>query len=723
MRKTFTNFLGVCCSLIILVILPTTILNAQYCAFSGSIPTDDHITNVTFAGINNTTGATGYSNFTSISGIVSPGLDYPISVKMGNAGTWEEALTIYIDWDQSQTFDADERYEIGSCTGSSCANPGISGTISVPPDATPGNTRMRVIGSYFNSPAGPCNTDGAITFGEVEDYTLTVLPGECTPPNFTFNVINDCEADNYDVTALLTDFGTSTVITVYLTRSDAVPVNPVTLIFGFQGQSVNILNSIPFGVTVTAVIAGENSLCNLNKTFAQLICPAENDEACTAIVLSCGDVLANQSFIGATQSFEDACFGPATADVWYKFTSDGLEKYIIAQTLADVVVDLWSGDDCSSIIQVAGCQDFPESFEVTEAGTYYFRIRPYFTGVDFHTVSLTCVPFDCEDGLADIGSPCNDGDPNTYGDVYQSDCSCAGFIPVPGQICEVPLVISSLPYTTFGNTADYLNDYEGINVPPFAPDVIGSGDNQNYYLTGDDVVYSYTPTTTQSLNITVSNTDGYSGMFVFTGCPFASTVAYANTGFEPVPFSVNGLIAQAGVTYYIVISTWALPQETSYTLNIQSAAPVTLNGSVNWNSSCGNRAGTVKLYTPNTATIIGTYDITVGASGAFSIENLPTGTYDVIVKVQGYLAKGKQDVEITAGANTLAMGTIGSGNVNNDNAVNFSDVSLINAVFNKSSIQTGYNPLADLNCNGSVNFQDISILNSSFNKSGAQAPL
>ncbi|MCB0626836.1 MAG: hypothetical protein KDC43_23690, partial [Saprospiraceae bacterium] len=40
----------------------------------------------------------------------------------------------------------------------------------------------------------------------------------------------------------------------------------------------------------------------------------------------------------------------------------------------------------------------------------------------------TCgaVAYDCPDLLANIGDPCNDGDPCTVNDVIQSDCSCAG---------------------------------------------------------------------------------------------------------------------------------------------------------------------------------------------------------------------------------------------------------------------------------------------------------
>src|SRR5690606_6051632 len=211
-----------------------------------------------------------------------------------------------------------ERYTIGSfCNSNGCI---LTSDIDVPATAVPGETRMRVILQYNSNITDPC---GSFSFGEAEDYTINVESGECTPPNFTYTVVNDCEQDNYVVIAQLDDFGTSSFITVYLTRSDDVPVNPVTLVFALQGQAVNLINNVPFGVTVSASIAGSNPICTLSRNFTELICPAENDEACDAIELVCGDVMTNMPFVGATESIVDACYGTGVADVWFTFTSDG----------------------------------------------------------------------------------------------------------------------------------------------------------------------------------------------------------------------------------------------------------------------------------------------------------------------------------------------------------------------------------------------------------------
>src|SRR5690606_11457236 len=134
---------------------------------------------------------------------------------------------------------------------------------------------------------------------------------------------------------------------------------------------------------------------------------AANDEACTATTLECGDALTGLSFAGATQSLDDACGGSGTGDVWFTFEADGTQAYLVAETQTDVVVDLWIGDDCGNITPVSACADSPESVEVSAAGTYYFRIRPWSSATTYG-VSLTCSPFDCP-GVGNIGNPCDDG--------------------------------------------------------------------------------------------------------------------------------------------------------------------------------------------------------------------------------------------------------------------------------------------------------------------------
>lgn len=135
-----------------------------------------------------------------------------------------------------------------------------------------------------------------------------------------------------------------------------------------------------------------------------------------------------------------------------------------------------------------------------------------------------------------------------------------------GENCASPLVIPpTLPYSTSNNTAAFTDFYEGTP----GTGCVGTGN----YLAGNDVVYSFTPAVTGTLNIALSNTGGPAGMFIYSSCAnigvncLAGAVASA-TAIGEIP----AFAAVAGTTYYIVISTNGTPQTTNYTLTIQQAA-------------------------------------------------------------------------------------------------------------------------------------------------------
>src|SRR5690554_5880280 len=269
MKKTYTRVFGACYALIMLFLLSSTSVNGQYCTITTS-STEDHITNFTFSGIENNTGGTNYSDFTDMTAQVVPGVSYPVTVKMENSGTYTEHAVIYIDWDQDEIFTEDERYHIGSCSGGGCSTTGISGMIDVPHNALPGTTRIRVIGRYNEPHPSAC---GSFTYGEIEDYSVEVQVGECTPPNFEYIITNNCEAETYSVQAVLNDFGTNNFVSVVMTRSDGVSVFPVSISSMLPpGFVFQLINDVPTGVTVTAVVQGINPVCNLNRTWSSMGC-------------------------------------------------------------------------------------------------------------------------------------------------------------------------------------------------------------------------------------------------------------------------------------------------------------------------------------------------------------------------------------------------------------------------------------------------------------------
>ena len=133
------------------ILFAASVSFAQYCTAVYTNTSDDWISNVTFAGINNNSNSVGYEDFTNLLGYVEIDGSYAFSVTVSTNGTWDQYLTIFIDWNQDEIFqESTERYNIGFQTISSSYT--FTGNITVPSNALPGNTRMRVIEDYNNYP-------------------------------------------------------------------------------------------------------------------------------------------------------------------------------------------------------------------------------------------------------------------------------------------------------------------------------------------------------------------------------------------------------------------------------------------------------------------------------------------------------------------------------------------------------------------------------------------
>ena len=156
---------------------------------------DEHITNVTFAGINNTSAGIvgGPVDYTSIAGAtVTQGNTDNISVTLFNPTGYTEYIHSWFDWNQNGSFaDSGEYYLVAGPVND--VGP-YTNSISIPANATLGTTRMRVMCIYFNSVPDPCIS---ATYGEAEDYCVTVLGGVsgCT----------DSTATNYNALANIDD--------------------------------------------------------------------------------------------------------------------------------------------------------------------------------------------------------------------------------------------------------------------------------------------------------------------------------------------------------------------------------------------------------------------------------------------------------------------------------------------------------------------------------------
>lgn len=165
------------------MLLCSTMAAQQYCIPpQGPSCESDKIMNVSFSGINNSSGcsASGYTDYTALApGQVSAEETYTISV------TPEFGLTtvgVWIDFDHDKNFAADEFTNLGSSNEPAT----LTSVITIPADAVPGITRMRVKCQLMvEVGAGSSCSLPAWDNGETEDYAVTISAATASGGDFS----------------------------------------------------------------------------------------------------------------------------------------------------------------------------------------------------------------------------------------------------------------------------------------------------------------------------------------------------------------------------------------------------------------------------------------------------------------------------------------------------------------------------------------------------------
>jgi PKD repeat protein len=156
------------------------ILPIQYCTptYTAGSNEGDYISLVQLGSINNATGASPspfYTYYSSMSTDLSPGTAYSITLSPGTYGSGNN-ISVWIDYNQNGVFESPEK--LGNLN---IPPTPATGTLAftVPANAPPGITRMRVREVYYFSDFDACSEQ---YFGETEDYNVNILPVEyCTP--------------------------------------------------------------------------------------------------------------------------------------------------------------------------------------------------------------------------------------------------------------------------------------------------------------------------------------------------------------------------------------------------------------------------------------------------------------------------------------------------------------------------------------------------------------
>ncbi|GAB7086439.1 choice-of-anchor L domain-containing protein [Marinifilum fragile] len=204
-----------------------------YCTSSG-INYDIGITSVAFNEINEASSA--YPIYTDNLGVasdVNKGSSYGLVVKLNSAGRNRIYARAWIDWNQNKLFEDVEMYNLGFVWNeSNGATSNSPYSIAVPNDAVFGTTRMRVSAKYDNYPES-CETG---FYGEVEDYTLNILPKFPIVSLTTGSSMVDENGESVSIIASL----------------DEVSVNDITVNLGFTGSAPSADYNCPNTIVVPA---------------------------------------------------------------------------------------------------------------------------------------------------------------------------------------------------------------------------------------------------------------------------------------------------------------------------------------------------------------------------------------------------------------------------------------------------------------------------------------
>jgi len=173
-----------------------------------------------------------------------------------------------------------------------------------------------------------------------------------------------------------------------------------------------------------------------------------------------------------------------------------------------------------------------------------------------------------------------------------------------GETCAAPIPVSSFPYSTCDSTSNYGDDYSG------SPGASGCGTTSTY-LNGDDVFYSFTATTANSITISSLTNSNWSGLFVYSGCANVGLSCVAGTtggNGTTVPDSVT-FFPTVGQTYYVVISTFATnaaTQSVNYCLDIIENSCTNMTSTFALVSNCGSITDPDTFYVTANVTNMGT---------------------------------------------------------------------------------------------------------------------
>jgi hypothetical protein len=239
-------------------------------------------------------------------------------------------------------------------------------------------------------------------------------------------------------------------------------------------------------------------------------------------------------------------------------------------------------------------------------------------------------------------------------------------------------------------------------------------------MDGDDFLIEYTPTTSQCVQFSLSNTGTWVGIFLTSACPDSPTATCltqgTNTGGNPsMTYTVT-----AGTTYYITVSTFPSPQCTPFDLTIAACPPPPANDDctgafpapVNPDNLCGSTvSGTIQNATtsPQASGCGGTADddvwysfVATSTTHLVSLLNVVGSTTDLYHSVYGGTCASIGAPIVCSDPNTSVISGLTIGNTYYVRIYSYTSTSGQNTTFDLC-IGTPPPPPVNDNCGGAIN--------------------
>lgn len=140
----------------------------SYCTSQGNSCTYEWISSVTIGSFSNSSGASSYTDYTSMTFNATAGSSYDVSLTPSfKSTTYNEYWKIWVDLngDGDFTDDGENVFDAGALSKTT-----VTGTLTIPSGTAPITTRMRVSMKYNGSQTA-CES---FSYGEVEDYTIAI---------------------------------------------------------------------------------------------------------------------------------------------------------------------------------------------------------------------------------------------------------------------------------------------------------------------------------------------------------------------------------------------------------------------------------------------------------------------------------------------------------------------------------------------------------------------